>query len=401
MSPVVPAHPMMPESLSPQATPHEVPVDRCPGLVRPYRSNDGMLVRLRTGGRPISVSTLAELISLAEEFGDGTVQLTSRGAVQLRGVVNPLPAALVDRIGATGIIPSPSHELVRNIVVSPLSGIDGAGHADVRDVAAAYDEALQADPDLAALPGRFLVVVDDGRGDVLGEQFDLAYQAHGPDHGVVYAGDIRHGWAVQADHAAPAMIALARAFLVARAAIDPAPWHVRELPLPLPAPLPGATETNRHVVTRRPSLGAVVSAEGAVATMVGVPLGLLTRGMFMAVAQVAVEAHCGDVIVTPWRSLVIPKVSGRLLDLEQAGLVTDEMSAWARVAACTGAPGCARADLDTRAFARELVSKIDGDGRTVYISACERRCGAPSGDYVDLVRPVSVDAAIAVTRTPR
>src|SRR4029079_13224392 len=61
----------------------------------------------------------------------------------------------------------------RNIIASPLSGRDGLGALDVRPVVAAYDALLCADPALAALPGRFLVTVDDGRGDVTALRGDV------------------------------------------------------------------------------------------------------------------------------------------------------------------------------------------------------------------------------------
>ena len=49
-------------------------------------------------------------------------------------------------VADTGLLPSPTHERVRNIVASPLSGRVG-GLADVRGWVEALDRALQADPD--------------------------------------------------------------------------------------------------------------------------------------------------------------------------------------------------------------------------------------------------------------
>ena len=69
-------------------------------------------------------------------------------------------------------MPSATHERVRNIVASPLSGRVG-GHSDVRDSVGQLDTAIQAEPDLAALPGRFWFGIDDGRGDVSGLGADI------------------------------------------------------------------------------------------------------------------------------------------------------------------------------------------------------------------------------------
>jgi precorrin-3B synthase len=78
-----------------------------------------------------------------------------------------LPADVVAAIEATGLLPSRTHELVRNVMVSSLTGLDG-GFVDRRPVATELDERLRADRILARLPGRFLFVLDDGRGDRVG-----------------------------------------------------------------------------------------------------------------------------------------------------------------------------------------------------------------------------------------
>ena len=50
--------------------------DRCPGALRPWPAEDGLLVRLRLIGGRISATSLRSLMSVAEEFGDGRVHLT-------------------------------------------------------------------------------------------------------------------------------------------------------------------------------------------------------------------------------------------------------------------------------------------------------------------------------------
>src|SRR6478609_10024176 len=105
-------------------------------------------------------------------------------SVQLRGLPDPLPPDFVDAVFAAGVLPTISHERVRNIVASPLTGLSG-GRADVGPLTGALDAGLVAEPALAELPGRFLFVLDDGRGDVRDLTFDLGYQAGGPDVGYV------------------------------------------------------------------------------------------------------------------------------------------------------------------------------------------------------------------------
>ncbi len=355
--------------------------DACPGVSRPFVAVDGSIVRLRPAGQPVRIETLCELMDVVAGQTDPAIQLTSRGALQLRGLPDPLTPRIRDAIRATGLVPSATHELVRNVVASPLSGLDGAGHCDLRPVTRSLDTALRADPDLAHLGGRFLFVLDDGRGDVVGESFDLGLFATGPGRCVVLAGGIDRGWEVPLAAAVPRLVALARQFVQA-ASGDESVWHVSELAVPL-----GPEPTAELDLPRRPErpLGSV--GDHAV---VAVPLGLLRRDHVAALAGVT-----DRVLVTPWRSLVIENAAAALSELEAAGLVTHAGSPWTRLHACTGLPGCARSALDTRALARDLAPVLPGGHLPVHVSGCERRCGTPATAYVDVVAPRSAEQALS------
>ncbi len=355
--------------------------DACPGVSRPFVAVDGSIVRLRPAGQPVCIESLSALMDVVAGQPDPAIQLTSRGALQLRGLPDPLTPRIRDAIRATGLVPSATHELVRNIVASPLSGLNGAGHCDLRPVTRALDAALRTDPDLSRLGGRFLLILDDGRGDVVGESFDLGVFATGPGRCVVLAGGIDRGWEVPLAAAVPRLVALARQFVQA-ASGDESVWHVSELAVPL-----GPEPTAELDLPRQPErpLGAV--GDHAV---VAVPLGLLRPDHVAALAGVT-----DRVLVTPWRSLVIENAAAALSELEAAGLVTHAGSPWTRLHACTGLPGCARSALDTRALARDLAPVLPGGHLPVHVSGCERRCGTPATAYVDVVAPRSAEQALS------
>ena len=149
--------------------------DRCPGVFRPWPAEDGGLVRLRLIGGRLTGTSLAALGEVAATYGDGDVHLTRRANLQLRAMPTTddvLPDEVVEAIAATGLLPSRTHELVRNVMVSPQTGLAG-GRTDLRPVATELDRLLCADPELARLPGRFLFVLDDGRGDLVDRTCDL------------------------------------------------------------------------------------------------------------------------------------------------------------------------------------------------------------------------------------
>ncbi len=154
--------------------------DACPGAVQTHLAADGRLARVRVPGGLLGGPQLLVLAQAAVDLADGALELTSRGNVQLRGLAEDAPAELARRLHGAGLLPSEAHETARNVVASVLSGRSG-GLVDVRPVVRSFDAGLLADPALADLPGRFLVTVDDGRGDVHGLGGDAGLVAVAPD----------------------------------------------------------------------------------------------------------------------------------------------------------------------------------------------------------------------------
>ena len=326
--------------------------DRCPGVLRPHRAEDGAVLRLRIpGGRTIG-PVLAGVARLSQRYGNGEVQLTTRASLQIRGLPEPVPSALVEGLASLGLLPSPTHDRVRNIVASPLTGLAG-GRADLRGMIEELDRALCAEPELGDLPGRFLFALDDGRGDVSELPFNLGYVADSAAGGQVLDGS-RHRTAVAAADAVPTLIRRAHALFATSTLAPAAP--TREEP-------------------DWPPLGAVAGTASVL-----VPLGLLTRVQTAAVCRLAGD---GPVIITPWRGLIVPGGASGLPELLATGLVVDERSGWALVSACVGAPHCARTTVDTRAIAVDLVDR--GVTERVHVSGCGRRCGAPRVPHRELV----------------
>ncbi|MDN5778713.1 MAG: precorrin-3B synthase [Humibacillus sp.] len=371
--------------MSEPATQSRTTADACPGLSRPFAAGDGTIVRLRTGGLPVAVSSLERLMDIVAYQLDSSIQLTSRGALQIRGLPVPLTAETQTAVLATGLVPSPSHELVRNVVVSPLTGLDRVGQADLRPLVRDLDSRVCADPELAALPGRFLFTLDDGRGDVIDQACDLGLIATGPQRVTVLAGAARRGWSMPLADAVDLLLGLARDFVRARQASGKMAWHVDELDHPIGPPTDTVCRERETDTTPAPRpLGAV--GEHAV---VGVPLGLLTPAHLTALVSCTEQ-----VSVTPWRSLVIENGASALPHLAAAGLVTSIESPWARLHACTGSPGCSKSLIDTGGLAQALAPRLPPGSSAVHVSGCTRRCGTPSTPFIDLLAPPSLDAAL-------
>ena len=281
-------------------------------------------------------------------------------------------------MAAAGLLPSPDHERVRNIVASPLSGRVG-GLADVRPWVAELDRAIQSDPELARLPGRFLFGLDDGTGDISGLRADVGAHVLGEQAALLLAGHDT-GVRLAFEQVVPALLAVARRFVSVRGKA----WRVNELDDPsvlvsdFEATAPGGTT---HPPALRPPVGWILQDDGQVSLGAAVPLGVLEARQAHFVA--AIDA---PVVITPWRSLLVCDLVDGVADaslrvLAPLGLVFDENSPWLRVSTCVGSPGCEKSLADVRGEATRAVAEHTSPGHVHYVG-CERACGSPLSGQV-------------------
>jgi precorrin-3B synthase len=364
--------------------------DRCPGVLRLAEAADGYLARIRLPGGLISSDQIRTLARLSGDLGDSRVELTSRGSVQLRGLAAGAAGPLTDQLAQAGLLPSLTHDLVRNVLASPLAGLDGG--PDLTGIVRTLDARLRARPRLAELPGRFLFAVDDGRGDVAGLGADVLAQVRA-DGAVVNGLAVRGAATDHADTAevVTVMLACAEAFLDVRAAEGGTAWRIADLadgparvraavaaclglaaaPPAGPAACPGPTA--------RP-VGIVGS--GGTAAVLLAPLGRLTAAQLTWLADRVTERPAR---ITPWRSVVLPdltRAAGLIRDAAGLGFGVDAASPWLRVTACAGRPGCASALADVQADAAAFADRWPD--RIVHVSGCARHCGRPLATEIDV-----------------
>lgn len=360
--------------------------DACPGALSTHEAADGHLARVRVPGGAVTAAQLRVLADAAEHLGDGELHLTSRANLQLRGLGSG--SVLAERLAAAGLLPSPTHERVRNIVASPLSGL-GGGLADVRPLVAALDAAVCAAAPLAGLPGRFLFGLDDGRGDIVDDRIDVCWRAVEAGTGALLLAGEDTGLRVAISDAVAVLVTAALAFAELRGDDAGAAWQVRELGEARAGLIASvrARAGLRQVAPRtwpagrRPRVGDRADA----AVVAGLALGVVTAAQARALASLA-----GSVVFTPWRSVVVPEADERVRRaLTSAGLLLDPAAAELAITACIGAPACAKSLADVRADVMEAIrAPVEGTAagdHPAHFSGCGRRCGRPRTGHLDLV----------------
>ncbi len=336
--------------------------DRCPGVLRLHAAADGLLARIRVPGGRIDARGLDGLADAAA-LGNGLIELTSRASVQVRGLSGAVSVRCAEVLIAAGLLPSPTHDRVRNIVASPLAGRHPDSFAETDELVDGLDRLLCADEALGALSGRFLFAIDDGAG-LVGHAADVTLVASGPDTFRLAACEVSRALA-------------ARAALRAAQAMLNGPAEDRERARPGPP----ARQLDRGAPTRRLSLGALEQRDARVALTVMPRLARLDVATARALARL-VRAQRTDCRISTCKTLTLVDIEPAaarqtMRDLEALGLISDPSSGWIGLTACAGKGACARARVDVRtAAARRAAERAAGDPAEHY-SGCERNCGRP------------------------
>src|SRR5207248_9466528 len=96
-------------------------------------------------------------------FGNGHIDVTRRANLQIRGVSEGTLPELHDVIANLGILdPTPEAEAVRNLMISPLAGIDPNEALDVGGIGREIARRLAFERRLWSLPSKFSFIVDTG-----------------------------------------------------------------------------------------------------------------------------------------------------------------------------------------------------------------------------------------------
>jgi precorrin-3B synthase len=365
-------------------------------------SGDGLIARLRIVGGVVAPAAARVIAEAAAKFGNGQLDLTSRGNLQIRGLNASTLAPLRSMLDALGLIDvDPAAEAVRNVMASPLAGFDPSALLDIGPGVTALDERLRGDRALWRLPAKFGFAIDDGgRLSVAREPAEITFSAIERDGRVQFsirlAGRLAGFCEVDAlsdaaarlacafldlrgsgEDAAPRMAGLVNRIGVERIARDAGlrftaaeVGDIREAPSPRPL--------GEHDLGRFHALG------------VGAPFGRLDAAMFGLLADAAEQTN-SELRLTPWRAILIvgtDRSAAVAPMLQRAGFILEESDPIRSVAACQGAPACVNGSTATQRDAARLAPfarRLAPHGVALHVSGCAKGCAHAQAAAVTLV----------------
>ena len=368
-----------------------LPRGTCPALSQPMATGDGLLVRLTPTGTTISCEALAALCTAARNCGNGVIEITSRGNIQIRG----LTEASVKRFVATVAGIEVAFCEGPPILTNSLAGLDPQEAVDVGVLAAELRRAI-AMASFATDIGPKVSVTLDGGGmlhlDALAADVRMRAQAIGDRvclH-VAIGGDAETATpigAVAAEHGVEAVMRMLQMI----AASGPAA-RARDT-----VATDGAGAFCRAIADilvdflgplRRPAidpLGTHALRDGRLAVGLGLAFGHAHSTALEELARAAADSGAAGLRTAPAHALLVVGITAdgarHLADLAQRlGFIVGAEDSRRLVVACAGAPICAAAEIPTRALAPSLAAKVSIAGAgalMVHVSGCAKGCACP------------------------
>jgi len=369
----------------------------CPGISQPMPTGDGLLARLLPSA-PIPLGAFDALCDASQTHGNGIVEVTQRGSLQIRGL-SPASARAFARTAVTlGL----GQEGRPPILTSPLMGLDAQERLDLRAMVAALRKEFTNHPAFASLGPKVSVLIDGGGvlhlDNVPGDlrlQADTASRLHvsiaGTGASATGLGWVEPHRALEVIVHVLGSIANRGAGARARDLANSADAHA------LRASLAGVLSDAPPPALRPPAepIGSHRLNNGREAFGLALAFGYAEAGVLKGLAHAAARCGATSIQPAPGRAvlalgLAAATTSDFAASAAAAGFVVRPDDVRRYVVACAGAPACGSALLSTRQLAPAIARAASGflDGSlTLHVSGCAKGCAHPGAAALTLIGP--------------
>lgn len=381
----------------------------CPGLSAPMPTGDGLLVRLMPTGT-IPLSAFKHLCAAARRHGNGIVEVTGRGSIQVRGLNAASAWRFAEAITALGI--AAKDDIA--VLSTALAGLDPKEVFDASPLMADLRRALTRTSLAARLAPKISVIVDGGGALNLDDvSADVRICAQATEDGTVLriglGGD--EATATQIGAVAPAHGVDAAVKLLEVIAQHGRTARAREIlaaggDAPFRsalAPLLNESVAPARMSGRSDPIGSHRLRDESLAIGVGLAFGHADSKTLMRLAEAADVAGAEGIRAAADRVLMVIGISEKAAPAfvsaaESLGFIVDGGDPRRYVIACAGAPICASAHIASRALA-PLVAQIAAtyldDSHQIHISGCAKGCARTGSSALTIVGSFDGCALIA------
>ena len=384
----------------PQITPSPFRRGHCPSAGTPMESGDGLLSRVNLLGGRLDVSQLIDLADWAEELGAPTLEITSRGKLQVRGLSAQSETLFTRKLVAAGLArETAAAEAARHVICSVAADIDPKALHAPYAIAQQLDTQLSTTPALWKLPSKFLICIDGGGGDLAYKSADIRVDAISSAKGIAYrialAGSRQSAVPLgycQVQSCIDVIALLAKEFLSINEQRKDKATRVKQLLNDDTFAL-FKTSVSDLLINVKPINTERTSAKllGQQAGWFGFapPFGVMSSDTARGLARLATAHGHHKCRVSPEKAVLIPGGGNDLAaHLKKLGMITTNSDPRLSLVACPGAPACLSGSTATRSLALTLAEQIpalfNGELRT-HFSGCPKGCANPQASPITIV----------------
>jgi precorrin-3B synthase len=358
----------------------------CPGLSAPMATGDGLLVRFSPIGT-IPLDAFGALCEAAKSYGNGIIEITARGNIQVRGLSAATAPKFADAIAALDI----AAEEGVPIVCNPLAGLDPQELIDASKVATDLRAALTRASLTSRLSPKVSVVIDGGgtyRLDGLAADIRARAINSGNDKFLVIEVAGHELGSIALGNAVAALMRLlgvvtqhgrqARARdIISAAGIEAFRAAIADLLIPSGPPESGNVQ---------PLIGTWRLRDGSLACGIALPFGHADATSLQQLTNPAEAAGVSSFRTAPDRTLLaigLPqaKLESLMSVAGDLGFIVDAGDPRRNIVTCAGAPVCGAAHIAARALGPQIATAAApylGGKFKIHVSGCVKGCAHPS-----------------------
>ena len=357
----------------------------CPRLTAPMETGDGLLARI-VPTEPVPIDAFAALCAAARTHGNGLMEISARGSLQVRGLSAASAPQFASAVEALGIDPGDGVPVLANPLPHDPNAVCGCG-----ELAAKIRVLVRAKG--FALAPKVSVVIDDG-GQISLDPIPAdirvrAVEAKRTAQFVVSIGGDSTSATPLGVVAMKDVPSLVVDLLEVIAAHGPRA-RAREIVTlegiaPFAAvgrtPIADRQDRPRHRPAETIGLHKLHGEDCALG--VALPFGQSHTLDLIALLRIARANGAVWAATAPQRTLLLGPI-GELTAFalgtaaDTLGFIVDARDTRRRVVACAGSPACASGALPARAIAARIAVRLGQGAFAVHVSGCAKGCAHPS-----------------------
>ncbi|HVJ44786.1 MAG TPA: NirA family protein [Luteolibacter sp.] len=389
------------------------------GLFFVTPAQESLMLRCRIAGGAVSSHQFRGLAEIAEDWGPGHIDLTTRANTQVREIMPKDAPDVLNKLIDLGLTSQGSGaDNIRNITATPTTGFDPDELIDVMPYAKAMHHYILKNRDLYGLPRKFNISYDSGgRVSVCADTNDIGFYAVKVGEGKSVAPGIYFrmqlcgitghqqfatdcGVLLTPAESLPVAAALIRVFIEngdrtnrkkARLKYLVDDWGIektlnevsKKLAFPLRFfPLDDCEPSLPK--SKHGHLGIHPQTDGKNYLGVLTPVGRITVPQMMALADIADQYGRGEIRLTVWQNLIIPGIPDDKLEAATAAVLATGFdyrnnTITGGLIACTGSRGCKYAAADTKGNAIALGDHLSRSVSldlpvNIHLTGCQHSC---------------------------